>query len=165
MAAELPKSLLQRACSLLARRAYSRGEMRDKLSKLAPEGEVEPALDRLEELKLLNDEEYAYSLAFNRMKMEGWGPIKVRHSLLRRQVIPDLIERAINRVLADQDERLLLGDYLDKLSRRSSLPQDRRQIRRLILHLKRRGFHDETVYSALRQKIPATAWQRFDEGE
>jgi len=157
--------LMQKAGRLLARRAYSRGELGAKLSAGADEGEVETVLRRLEELKLLNDEQYAYNFAHYRMKQDGWGPLKVYHSLLRRRVESRLVESAIARVRQETGDGNLLRGYLEGYCGKHGLPQDRRSIQKLFARLKRRGFHDEIIYSVLRQSIPAAAWQCFVIGE
>jgi SOS response regulatory protein OraA/RecX len=68
---ESAKKLLQKAGRLLAWRAYSRGELEAKLRSQAEEKEIQAVLGRLEELNLLNDEQYAYN------------SIKVNHRLWR----------------------------------------------------------------------------------
>ena len=60
---ERHKLLMKKAGALLARRAYTRGELRDRLVKTSGETPVESILDRLEQLNLLNDAAYAYNLA------------------------------------------------------------------------------------------------------
>lgn len=165
MEAELRKKLMAWAGRLLLRRAYSRGEMAAKLSKLADESEVEEILHHLEELNLLNDAEYAYNLATYRLKQQGWGPLKVRHDLLRRHVAPHIVESALDRNCKEAGEQPFLRDYLERYSRKSEMPSDRKGIRQLILHLRRRGFTNEIIYSTLRQIIGRDAWQRFEHGE
>ena len=77
MEEESSSKIMHRAGLLLARRPYSRGELREKLSMLGDHQEIESTLDRLQELNLLNDVNYSYNLASYWMKHEGWGPIKV----------------------------------------------------------------------------------------
>ena len=165
MEAQLQKKLLDKAGNLLAKRSYSRGEMRTKLSKLAEPADVEDILNRLEALNLLNDSDYAYNFAFSRIRLQGWGPIKVRHALLLRQIAPQIIEGAIDRVWQDVGDGVALKEYLDRHCRKIGLPQDRKGIQKLIGHLRRRGFVDATIYSTLRQMIPDVAWECFETGE
>ncbi len=165
MEADSPKKLLGRAGNLLARRAYSRGEMRAKLAGLAEAGEVEATLDRLEDLNLLNDSEYAYNFASGRMRAQGWGPIRVRHSLLRRHITPQLIEAALDRVRVEVGDETILREYLSRHCRKAGLPKDRRGIQKLVGHLQRRGFCDASIYETLRRVIPGAAWESFETGE
>ncbi len=163
--ADLSKELMNRAGRLLGRRSYSRGELRGKLVKYAEQEEVESVLKRFEELGLLNDAEYAYNFALARMRHDGWGPLKVLHALIRRQVEPSQAESAIERVRHETPDECLLQEYLEKRERKSGLPGDRLGIQKLVTGLRRRGFRDETIFSALRKCLPQAAWQRFDIGD
>ena len=95
---------MQKAGSLLARRSYSRGELRSKLATLGEGQRIESVLDRLEELNLLNDGEYAYNSASRWIKQDGWGPLRVHDLLLRREVPASIAQTAIERVLHDISE-------------------------------------------------------------
>ena len=162
---ELLKKLLSRAGAILARRAHSRGEIRVKLAKFADPDDVERTLDRLEAVNLLNDADYAYNFASSRIRQQGWGPLKVRQSLLRRHVAPLVTEEALDRLRQEIGDDVILGDYLKRFCQKSGLPRDRKGIQRLINHLRRRGFVDETIYGALRRAVPEAAWENFETGE
>lgn len=156
---------MQKAGALLARRSYSKGELRAKLQKFGEDEEVEKALSHLEDLGLLNDAEYAYNFAFCRIREMAWGPAKVHHSLIRRHVAPHLAESAIDRVHREISEELVLSQYLDKFGKRNGLPGDRRAIQKLVSHLRSRGFQEDRIWNALRERIPAAAWRSYDTGE
>jgi regulatory protein len=162
---ELYQALLKKAGTLLARRAYSRGELRIKLLKTAGEREVDSALDRLEQLNLLNDADYAYNFAFYRIKHEGWGPAKVRDSLLRRHVAPSAIEGALDCVRSTLGGNPDLVEYMRKFCGKRWPPTDPKQLQRLIMHLRRRGFDEDCIFSTLRREIPEAVLQHFETGE
>ena len=159
------KKIMQKAGSLLARRAYSRGQLRDKLVPLGEPGHIEAILDRLEQLKLLNDAEFAYNSASHWVRQEGFGPTKVYHLLRRRQVSGTDADAAIERVRAETSDADALADYLARRGRTRPLPADRKAIHKLIMTLRRRGFSPEVIWEVLRQKIPASAWREFDTGD
>lgn len=159
------KKLMHKAGALLARRAYSRGQLRDKLAPLGETEQIESVLDRLEQLKLLNDAEYAYNSASRWIRQEGFGPAKVHHLLRRRQISGAVAEGAIERVRRETSDRDALADYLLRRSRTRPLPADRKAIRKLMMSLGRRGFSQEVIWEVLRRKIPASAWREFDTGE
>jgi regulatory protein len=165
MEADPNKRLMQKAGKLLAVRARSRGELRLKLSSLAEEAQLEEFLDRLQELDLLNDAEYAYNFAVRRFRQDGWGPAKVFHSLLRHHVAPPAAESAIERVRQQTGDELLLQEYLERYFRKSEIPRDRKGIQKLVCHLRRRGFHEDIIFQILRRRIPAAAWGHIDTGE
>jgi len=162
---ELHKVLLNKAGALLARRPYSRGELKDKLSKLADESQVEAAIGRLEQLNLLNDAEYAYNFALYRMKQQGWSPARVQESLLRRQVGQDIVESALERAQTNLGGVSAIVSCVRKFCEKSGLPADLKQTRRLIAHLHRRGFDEESIAAALRETIPAALLQQIETGE
>jgi regulatory protein len=159
------KKLMTKAGRLLARRAYGRAELGQKLAPLADASDIEQVLDHLTDLRLLNDANYAYNFSFHRLTELGWGPARVRRELTQRRVEGTIVEAAIARVLDDSGEEAILDRYLARYTGRRGWPADRKGIGRLVTHLRRRGFSPERVYRALREQIGAEAWDRFDTGE
>jgi regulatory protein len=165
MEAENNKLLLTKAGALLARRAYSRGELRIRLAKFGAEMQVEAVLNRLARLNLLNDEEYAYNFALNRMKQQGWGPAKIIASLLKRQVEQPTIDLAMARVRNEEGSEPPLDTCIKQYCKKYGLPSNPKGMQRLISHLRRRGFDEDDVYRALRQALPDEALKSFETGE
>jgi SOS response regulatory protein OraA/RecX len=159
------KKIVQQAGALLARRAYSRGEMRIKLEPLGDEQQIERVLDRLEQLNLLNDFDYAYNSACRWIKRDGWGPVRVYHRLLERHVPGAIAEAALQQVRQELGDSEALEAYLAKRCKTQPMPANRKGIHKLIASLQRRGYPHEAVWDVLRRKIPAVAWQDFDTGE
>jgi len=165
MDAALQKILLKKAGALLARRGYSRGEMRNKLTRIAGASQVESVLDRLEQLNLLNDADYAYNFALCRIKQEGWGPGKVHDFLLRRHVAQATIESALERIRKELKEESILVEYIKKRCEKQGPPMDLKGIRKLVLHLRQRGFAEGDIFSALKGMVPAAVLHRFETGD
>jgi SOS response regulatory protein OraA/RecX len=138
--------------------------LRDKLLGLGSREEIEEALQRLEDMHLLNDSDYAYNFASNRMTQKGWGPVKVYHALVRRRVSPDIAESALERIREEAGERIWLEGYLEKYWRTRHLPQHRKDIGKLVAHLRQRGFHEDAILDVLRHRIPDEVWRSFDVG-
>jgi regulatory protein len=157
--------LLKRAAALLAKRAYSRGELRKKLAQLEQDPLVEKTLDRLEHENLLNDREYAYNLALHYIQERGWGPAKVKEDLLRRDVDPDVSKQAIEHVLNEADIETFLAGYIAKRCKKPGSKTDPKEIRKLVLHLIRRGFDENQIFSALRRIIPPDVFRYFETGD
>jgi regulatory protein len=157
---------MKNAAALLARRAYGRNELRKKLAGLAGDSEIDFALNRLEQLNLLNDADYAYNFALQRIRQLGWSPLKVQNALIRHEVGLPIIERALERVRHETgDPPALILEYVRRRYEKKGLPTDPKGIRKLVLHLRQRGFDDEHVLSALRKIIPAEALQPFETGD
>jgi regulatory protein len=165
MDTELHKMLLKKAGALLARRSYSRGELRDKLARFAGGFPVEPVLDRLEQLNLLNDTDYAYNFALCRIRQRGWAPAKVQNSLLRRKIEPAVIENALEKAKRESRGESNLAHFVQKYCRKRGLPADSREIRKLVFFLHQRGYDEDNILDTLRQMLPHAVWQRFETGE
>jgi SOS response regulatory protein OraA/RecX len=158
--------LMKKAGALLARRAYSRMELQMKLAAFADPSQVESVLQHLERLKLLNDLDYAYNFALRRIRRLGWSPARVQSALLAHHVSSGVIERALERVRDESGgEESVIREYLLKRYGKSGLPADYRGARKLIVHLRQRGFEAENIFAALRGKIPDATLQRFETGE
>ena len=165
MEVDIQKLLLNKAGALLARRSFSRGELRRRLEKFGDSTQVETALDRLASLNLLNDEDYAYNFALGRIKQRGWGTARVIDSLLKRQVEQRTIDSAMARIRNEEGDKKLLDSGVEQYCRKNGLPSNPKDIKRLISYLRRRGFDEDDIYRALRQAIPDAALQSFETGE
>lgn len=159
------KRLHNKASALIARRPYSRGEMRLKLLKFADGDSVDTALGRLEQLKLLNDSEYAYNFALYRADNEGWGPVKIRNSLFRRHVHPSDIARALSRVRGELGDDYGLGQYLRRYFAKREHPRDAQGVRSLVDHLLRRGHYRSIILENLGGILPAKTMKYFETGD
>ena len=169
-AAELRSKLTERAVGLLALRPMSRRELLDKLcapprpkkgkypyDRLddAPDPEAlqnqratllaqaEAVADRLIGLGLLNDGEYAHTVA-RHYAGKGYGPRKIRDELYRRGVPREYWEDALSE--AETDER-----QIDKLARQKLREAEptRENLKKVSDYLARRGYGWEEISSAL----------------
>ncbi|MEJ2097167.1 MAG: regulatory protein RecX [Deltaproteobacteria bacterium] len=162
----LPQTkLLKKAGRLLARRAYSRGEIRQKLLETADEPVVETVLGRLEQLKLLNDRDYAYNFAISRIGREGWGPEKIRRALRSRRVSDSDISTALDRIRSLVGDDYALADYLKKYFGKKGAPENFNDVRNLVTHLHRRGYHRDSIIGVLKHSLPAEWMRYFDTGD
>lgn len=165
MEPDVSTKIMRKAGSLLARRAYSRGQLRGKLATIGESGTVESVLDRLEQLNLLNDADFAYNSANRWIRQEGFGPVKVYHLLRRRQISDAVAEAALERVRREISDNAALTEYLMRRSRTRPMPAERKAIQKLMQSLERRGFSQQVIWEVLRQTIPASAWRSFDKGD
>jgi regulatory protein len=162
---EIRKKLLNKAGAILARRPHARGELRLKLLRHAAEPDVDGALDYLQDLNLLNDSEFAYNFASHRARVEGWGPLKIRQALLRCKVAPELVQNVVDRIRRDPANGPALREYVERRCRRMGLPADRKGVNRLVVHLRRRGYTEDSIWAVLRKLIPAAVWQHYESGD
>ncbi len=162
---ESHRILMKRAAALLARRSYSRAELRSKLLKTASAPQVESILNRLEQLNLLNDAEYAYNFALYQIGREGWGAVKVDAALRRRHVQPEIIKDALRRVRSELGDETVPVEYMQKYCGKHWPPTDPARIQRLIMNLRRRGFGEAAIDRSLKKILPEPLYRRYEIGE
>ena len=135
---------------LLGRQAYTTGQLKDKLNrKGAAEETVTKVLDKLLELKLVDDALYAE--AFVRSRSRSKGAIRLRQELFRKGVVEPLVDKAVGEL----DEATQLGAALSlaqkNLWRWKGEPRQR--YAKAYAFLARRGFPVEVVREALGQAL------------
>ena len=59
----------------------------------------------------------------------------------------------------------VIREYVQKRYGKRGLPADPKGVRKLILHLRQRGFDKETIFAALRGDIPDIVLKHFKTGE
>ena len=170
MAAGERSKLMERAVGLLAQRPMSRRELLDRLcapprqkrekypyDKLddGPDPELlqaqrealreraEGVADRLEDLGLLNDGEYARTVV-RHYAAKGYGPRKLRDELYRRGVPREFWEEAMEEREPDEGQ-------IDKLVRQKLRDAEptRENLKKVSDYLARRGYGWEEISSAL----------------
>ena len=169
-AAEARSRLMEKAVSLLALRPMSRKELLDKLcapprpqkgkypydrlddmpdrsalqsGREALLAQAESVADRLTDLGLLNDGEYACAVA-RHYTAKGYGPRKIRDELYRRGVPREHWEDAL--AVTEPDERRI--DALARQKLRGAEPT-RENLKKASDYLARRGYGWEEISSAL----------------
>ena len=166
--------LNERAVTLLSARAMSRKELVDKLS--APprrkKGEAEPdpelltqqreqlrcaaeqAADRMEQLGLLNDEEYGRAVV-RHYSAKGFGVRKIRDELYRRGVPREYWDGSLEQLSKEKDSG---GDKLDELVQKKlrGIEPTRENLKKVSDYLARRGFGWEEISMALERYASRT---------
>ncbi len=86
---------------LLSRRSYTVAELRERLQRRGlPEEEAEPLLERLAELRLVDDALYAEQYVSSRK--EARGRILIRQELRRKGVEPELVDSEVEELTPQQ---------------------------------------------------------------
>lgn len=136
------------ALAALRRRERSRAELREWLGRRGFGGEeIAAALDRLGELGELDDARFARRFAEDKRELSGWGPERIRESLLGRGVPLDDVEVALD---SDSEDRQL--DRASVLLERKGGDLDSDVSRgRALAYLTRRGYEYEIAYEAVRR--------------
>ena len=178
-AAESRSKLMERAVGLLSLRPMSRRELLDKLcapprqkkekypydklddvpdpdvlqaQKEALRERAEGVADRLTELGLLNDEEYARTVV-RHYAAKGYGPRKIRDELYRRGVPRSFWEDAMGEREPDDSQ-------IDKLARQKlrGAEPTRENLKKVSDYLARRGYGWEEISAAL-ERLRQEEWE------
>lgn len=87
------------ALRLLSQRSHSRKELITKLEEREhPHDAISSALDRLSEVGLQSDAEFADVFARSKWRQVKWAPAKIKQELTRRGIAPELVREAIESV-------------------------------------------------------------------
>ena len=143
------------AVKLLAGRAHSTGELRDKLKRRAENpAEIDDLLARLKDLGYLDDRRYAESFASNRLANDRLGSTRVIQDLRQRRVAPALAERSVAKVYSEVDEEQLITEWIRRKYRkapRERLFQEDRELASAFGRLRRAGFRTGQIVRVLKK--------------
>ncbi len=138
------RGLMDYAARLLAGRAQSAGEIREKLHRRAAHaGDVDVVMGRLREIGYLNDRKFAENFATARVENEGLGSARVLRDLRQHRVAPAIAEGAVKRAYGDKDETSLIEIFLRRKYRGKDLGvllSDRNQLAGAYRKLRYAGF-------------------------
>ena len=136
----------EKALWLISYRDHSEGELRQKLSKDYGEEAVDSAVERLMELRLINDEDfakkYAESLSHKHMSQR-----QIQQKLRLKGIDKELSEDAVENLNLDEKDEiraLVNKKYIRKLS-------DEADLRRTVAALQRRGFSYSDIKSVINE--------------
>ena len=137
-----------KALDLLSRRPHFRRELASKLARRGyEEDEVETALDRLEERRLIDDAKAARDFVESRSRREPFGRRRLLAELARRGVSEDHALAAVD-VLDPDDEEALVAEAVALWRRRNP---GKKKPDALARFLKRRGFSHRAIVSVLQE--------------
>jgi len=152
-----PRSAREDALRLLDRQRYTRRDLARRLrDKGHAPAEIEPALDRLDEVGLVDDAEYARAFIAGRWGRRAAGWRKIEQDLRARGVGADDVAEARRRFEAERgdeggvDETSAALRVVQQAARRYAGLDRRVRRQRLTALLLRRGFSYDTIEQVLR---------------
>lgn len=152
---------LARAFRLLAAKARSVAQLRERLLEKAEPEIVEQALARLVELDYLNDQEFARSFANSRLSYKPLGRTRLRQDLQRKQLSKQVVEQALETAYTEHNEEALIDRAIEKRLRLKGAPASREESKKLFDYLLRRGFS----YDLVMRKVRAAGQSNLSEEE
>ena len=138
----------------LTQRAYTRYQLEEYLQRKGADVDVvAKVLDRFEEVRLVDDREFAAEFIRARRSIKGTGPAVLRLELKKRGISDDVIAAELDLRVGDDVDvaRDIAQRKLASLSRFDSDTQSRR----LVSFLVRRGYSPNLAYGVVRELIPA----------
>jgi regulatory protein len=163
------EALWENALRLLAARAHSVGELREKLRRKAAEpADVARVIDRLKSYGYLDDRAYAENYAGSRLEAGSHGKFRVLRELRGRRVAPGVARAAVEKVYAGADETELVEEYLRRKYRKVSLADhlaDPRRLAAAYRRLRYAGFSAAASIRVLERYSPDAAALEAGEGE
>ena len=136
----------EKALYLLEHRPHAKRELERKLSRTVGEEAAQAAADRMEELGLVDDADYAARLA-QELARKGYAFSRTVQELVRRGVDRELAQEAAREASPDPEEairRLIQRKYERRLG-------DEKGRRHTAAALQRLGYRWEEIRSALRE--------------
>ena len=145
----MPKATCyNKALDLLSRRPHFRRELASKLFRRGyEEDEVEAALDRLEELRLIDDAQAARDFVESRTRREPVGRRRLLAELARRGAPEDAARGAVE-ALHPEDDLALAAEAAAAWQRRKA---GKGKPEALARFLERRGFSRRAIVSVLQE--------------
>lgn len=137
----------QKAMYLLGYRAHSEQELARKLSRTVSREAAGKAAAHMAELGLVNDSEYAHTLAKELFARKGYASGRVRMELMRRGIPRELAEEAAAE--EQTDPRGSLRELVERKYARCLIDEKGR--RRTVAALQRLGYHWDDIRSVLNE--------------
>jgi len=165
----LPAEAFRAAVEMLAARAYSVAELKQKLRRRKfAEPSISEAVARLKQLGFLDDRRLAEHYASSLVRNRTLGRFRVERELRMRRVDPRTVQPALEKAFEETDERLLLEKALAQKMRTLRLPLTRPRLASLCNALRRRGFRSDDILRAVRARpelAPVAEEVEFDSSE
>jgi len=143
------------ALKILSGRAYSTGELREKLRRRAERiADIDEIIQRLKELGYLDDRRFAESFATARLSNEGFCRVRVIQDLRQRRVAPALAEKTVGKVYEEVDEQALIEEWIRRkyhMTPREGLFQQEKDLAAAYRRLLRAGFRTGEIIRALKR--------------
>lgn len=143
------------AYRLLARKARTEYELRKKMDERGFDAPtIEIVLENLKKYNFINDSEYAQKLAGKRLFQNRWGKRKIKQELIQKGIAEEIVEEVINGIEEVEEYRTALFSAQKKLKSLSkkiencqNMDESKSEdiLRKVILHLDRKGFSVEVI--------------------
>lgn len=142
----------EKALYLLEHRAHSKKELADKIARAEFDREAaKAAADRMEELGLIDDEQYARRLAQELFTRKKFGVRRVKQELRQKGIADEIISAVLDEFSPEEEETVeKIRDLLER--KYSAAWEDEKVRRRAIAALQRYGYSMDDIFTVLREE-------------
>lgn len=141
----------EKALYLLEHRAHSKKELADKIARAEFDRETaQQAAERMEELGLVDDEQYARRLAQELFTRKKFGVRRVKQELRQKGIAEELIQLVLDELSTEQEES---AEKIRAILERKypAAWEDEKIRRRAIAALQRYGYGMEDIFDVLKE--------------
>ena len=139
-----------RALKLLSAKEYSKKGLIEKLLKYADEDICWETADKMEELGLINDLDYAMRMARDLHNLKGYGNNRIKQYLWEKGIDRDIAEEAISQ-FDDEDEQEKIMEVIRKKYRNPL--SDIKEREKMFGKLMRMGYKSGDIKNAINEFI------------
>lgn len=140
------KKAKEKALSLLSYKEYTSRQLEERLRRHVADDAAQQAVARMEELGLLDDDDYAIRFARDLSQRKHYGVLRIRQEMRRRGLSDEQIEYAVS--LLDANPVTQVRELLEK--KYPMAWEDEKVKRRAFSAMMRRGYRADDVRHALR---------------
>lgn len=142
------KKAKEKALTLLSYKEYTTHQLEDRLKQHVQDGAVQQAVRRMEELGLLDDDDYAIRFARDLSQRKQFGVLRIRQEMRRRGLSEEQVSYAVS-LLEDNPEEQI-RELLEK--KYPAAWEDEKVKRRAFSAMMRMGYRTEDIRRVLRIK-------------
>lgn len=135
----------QKALELLTFRAHSKKELENKITRTVGESAAQEAVEKMEELGLVNDLEFAKSYSLELAQRKYYSAKRIEFELIQKGIEKDIIDKVFEDIYIDEEQNI--NAALSK--KHLSMPLDEKTKRRTIAWLQRLGYGLGQIISAI----------------
>lgn len=152
---------MNRAFRLLAAKPRSVAELRERLMEKnwTNLDIVNAVIEKLEDYKYLDDQQYASDLAVSKLRQKPQGKRKLQQSLSQKKLSKETVDEAITTAFEKLPEHDLIDQAIAKRLRLKGKPETREDVKKFYDHLLRQGFD----FGLIRSKMDEVAKGRYHE--
>ena len=153
---------MNRAFRLLAAKPRSVAELRQRLmEKNWTNLEiVNSVIEKLEDYKYLDDQQFAADLAVSKLRQKPQGKRKLQQSLSQKKLSKETVDEAITTAFEKLPEHDLIDQAIAKRLRLKGKPETREDVKKFYDHLLRQGFD----FGLIRTKMDEVAKAEAPDG-